>query len=100
FLDMYGKVKTGDSLWFLLNGNAKIFEKAASMGVKPKAMFGSLNVTDGLSLDMRMRMDTADAAAQFATMGKTQIQQAAKMFDQIDINSDGADVKIVVVMSN
>ena len=100
FLDMYGKVKTGDSLWFLLNGNAKIFEKAAGMGVKPKAVFGSLNVTDGLSLDMRMRMDTPDAAAQFANMGKAQIQQAAKMFDQIDVNADGADVKFLVVLSN
>lgn len=100
FLDMYGKVKTGDSLWFLINGNSKIFDKAGAMGVKPKAVFGSLNVTDGLSLDMRMRMDTPDAASQFANMGKTQIQQAAKMFDQVDITSDGADVKITVVLSH
>jgi hypothetical protein len=100
FLDMYGKVKTGDSLWFLINGNAKFFDKAAAMGVKPKAVFGSINVTDGLSLDMRMRMETPDAAAQFANMGKAQIQQAAKMFDQIDIAADGADAKITVVLSN
>jgi hypothetical protein len=100
FLDMYSKVKTGDSLWFLINGNAKFFEKAAAMGVKPKAVFGSVNVTDGLSLDMRMRMDTPDAAAQFANMMKTQVQQAAKMFDQIDVAADGADAKITVVLSN
>lgn len=100
FLDMYGKVKTGDSLWFLMNGNSKIFDKAGAMGVKPKAVFGSLNVTDGLSLDLRMRMDTPDAAAQFANMGKAQIQQAAKMFDQIDIAADGADVKVTVVLSH
>jgi hypothetical protein len=100
FVDMYGKVKTTDSLWFLLNGNSKVFEKFAAMGIKPKAVFGSLNVTDGLSLDMRMRMETPDAALQFANMGKAQLQQAAKMFDQIDISADGSDVKFTVVLSS
>jgi hypothetical protein len=100
FVDMYGKVKTSDSLWFLLNGNSKVFEKVAAMGIKPKAVFGSLNVTDGLSLDMRMRMDTPDAASQLANMGKAQLAQAAKMFDQIDVAADGSDVKFTVVLSN
>jgi hypothetical protein len=100
FVDMYGKVKTGDSLWFLMNGNSKLFEKAAAMGIKPKAVFGSLNVTDGLSLDMRLRMETPDAASQLANMGKAQLQQAAKMFDQIDVSADGSDVKFTVVLSS
>jgi hypothetical protein len=100
FVDMYGKVKTSDSLWFLLNGNSKVFEKISAMGIKPKAVFGSLNVTDGLTFDVRMRMETPDAAAQLANMGKAQIQQAAKMFDQIDVNADGSDVKFTVVLSS
>jgi hypothetical protein len=100
FLDMYSKVKTTDSLWLLVNGNAKFFEKMAAIGAKPKAVFGSINVTDGLSVDMRLRMDTPDAAAQFANMMKAQVQQAAKMVDQVDVTSDGADAKITVVLSN
>jgi hypothetical protein len=100
FVDMYSKVKTSDSLWFLLNGNSKVFEKVAAMGIKPKAVFGSINVTDGLSLDMRMRMETPDAALQLANMGKAQLQQAAKMFDQVDVNADGSDVKFTIVLSN
>jgi len=100
FVEMYGKVKSNDSLWFLVNGKSKIFDKTAAMGVKPKAMFGSLNVTDGLSLDLRLRLDTPDAAAQLAEMGKKQVQQAAKMFDQIDVTSDATDVKIAVVLSS
>jgi hypothetical protein len=100
FVEMYSKVKSSDSLWFLINGKAKIFDKTAAMGVKPKAMFGSVNVTDGLSLDMRLRLDTPDAAAQLADMGKKQVQQAAKMFDQIDVTSDASDVKIAVVLSS
>ena len=100
FLEMYNKITTGDSLWFLINGKAKIFEKTAAMGVKPKAMFGSVNVTDGLTLDLRMRLETPDAATQLANMGKSQLQQAAKMFDKVDISSEASDVKVSIVLSN
>jgi hypothetical protein len=100
FLDMYSKVNTGDSLWGLMNGNSKAFEKLSALGVKPKAMFGSINVTDGLSLDLRMRLDTPDAAAQLANMSKSQLQQAAKMFDKAEVSNDGSDVRFTIVMSN
>jgi hypothetical protein len=100
FLEMYSKVNTGDSLWGLMNGNSKAFDKMSSLGVKPKAIFGSVNVTDGLSLDMRMRLDTPDAAAQLANMSKSQLQQAAKMFDKADVTNDGADVRFTIVLSN
>lgn len=100
FLDMYSKVNTGDSLWGLMNGNAKALEKANALGVKPKAMFGSLNVTDGLAVDFRMRLDTPDAATQFATMMKGQLQPAAKMFDKSEVSSDGSDVHFVIALSS
>jgi hypothetical protein len=100
FLDMYSKVKTTDSLWGLMNGSSKVFDKMGSMGVKAKAMFGSLNVTDGLSLDLRLRLETPDAAAQLTEMSKQQMAQAAKMFDQIDVAASGSDVKYTIVLSN
>jgi hypothetical protein len=100
FLDMYTKVKTTDSLWLLMNGNAKVLDKMSTMGIKAKAVFGSLNVTDGLSLDMRLRLESPDAATQLTTMSKQQMAQAAKMFDQIDVAADGSDVKYTVVLSN
>ncbi len=100
FLDMYGKVKTTDSLWGLMNGSSKVFDKMGSMGVKAKAMFGSLNVTDGLSLDLRLRLDTPEAATQLTEMSKQQMAQAKTMFDQIDVAANGSDVKYTIVLSN
>ncbi len=100
FTDMYSKINTGDSLWLLMNGNSKLFDKAAAMGVKPKALFGSLNVTDGLTVDFRMRVDTPDQAKQFATMAQGQLKQAEKMFDKISVTDEGNDVKLSVVLSN
>lgn len=98
FTEMYGKINTSDSLWMLMNGNSKAFDKMP-MGVKLKALFGSLNVTDGLALDMRARLDSPDKASEMANMGKAQAAQAAKMFDKLDISADGADVHVQIGLS-
>ncbi|HLL22707.1 MAG TPA: hypothetical protein VK427_11275, partial [Kofleriaceae bacterium] len=99
FVEMYSKINTQASLWMLINGNSKVFDKAASMGVKPKAVFGSLNVTDGLAVDMRMRLESADQATQMANAFKGQLAGFQSMVDKMDVGADGADVKVVVSMS-
>ena len=100
FVDMYSKINTSDSLWMLMNGNSHAFDKAAAMGFKPKAVFGSVNVTDGLTLDLRMRLDSPDQAAQIAGMAKGQAAQAKAMFDKLDIGNEGADVKVSLGLSS
>jgi hypothetical protein len=100
FVEMYGKINTQASLWMLMNGNSKAFDKAAAMGVKPKAVFGSINVTDGLAVDMVMRLDSADQATQMANAFKGQVQAFASMVDKLDISNDGPDVKMGVAMSS
>lgn len=99
FVDMYSKIDTQASLWMLVNGNAKVFDKAAAMGVKPKAVFGSLNVTDGLAVDVRMRLESADQATQMANAFRGQLAGFQSMVDKMDVGNDGADVKVAVAMS-
>jgi hypothetical protein len=99
FVEMYGKINTQASLWMLVNGNSKVFDKAAQMGMKPKAMFGSVNVTDGLSVDMRMRLESADQATQMANTFKGQLKAFEPMVDKLDIGADGADLRFAVAMS-
>lgn len=102
FVDMYSKINTKDSLWMLVNGNAPFMAKASQAGVKPKAVFGSINVTDGLTVDMRIRLATPDEATQLVNMakGQTSNPQVKQMFDKLDVTADGADAKISVAMSN
>jgi hypothetical protein len=99
FVDMYSKINTSDSLWLLMNGNSKAFDKAAQMGFKPKAVFGSVNVTDGLTVDMRIRLDTPDQAAQISNMANSQVAQFKPMVDKLLIVNEGADVKFNVALS-
>ena len=65
-------------------------------------LFGSLNVTDGLTLDMRIRLGSPDEATQLVNMAKGQADspQVKQMFDKLDVSGDGADAKISIAMSN
>ncbi len=100
FNDLFGKINTGDSLWVLVNGNSPLLDKASMMG-KPKAMYGSLNITDGLAVDFHVKSASADEAKSLVDMAKAQTDnpQVKQMVDKIDITSNGDDAHFVVTMS-
>lgn len=99
FVEMYGKIKTQDSLWLSMNGSSKAFDQMAGMGFRPKAVFGSINVTDGLTADMNMRLESPDKATQIAAMLNQQAAQVKPMVDKLDVSSDAADVKVSLGLS-
>jgi hypothetical protein len=101
FVEMYKQINTGESVWFLVNGQAPFMAKAQMPGSKPQAIFGSLNVTDGLSLDVRMRMGTPDEAKGMVDMmqGQTNSPQVKQMFDKLEVKTEGNDARIQVAMS-
>jgi len=98
FVAMYSKVKSTDSVWFLASG--ALMDKASAIGAKPQGLFGSLNVTDGLSLDTSLKFESADAAAQVASKLKGQSQMVVTMVDKVDITSEADVAKISIVLSN
>jgi hypothetical protein len=100
FVDFYKKTNTNDTLWMIMNGNSKAFEPLAGMGIKPKAVYGSLNVTKDLTLDLKVRFNTPDEAKNLSNMANGQIKAAASMFDKITIAADGADMKVAVLLTD
>lgn len=100
FVEMYGKINKDQSAWFLVNGNSKIFEDAQELGLRPKAVFGSVNVTDSASADVRARLDSADQATQTVANFGGQVKAMAAMFDKLDFVADGADVKLSAAASS
>jgi hypothetical protein len=101
FVDMYSKINTQDSIWGLVNGNSNLLSKMGSLGIKPKAVFGSLNLSDGLTVDVRVRMSSADEVKGFVGLAQGQIAspQVKQLFDQLDVVGDGNDAKFSVKMS-
>jgi len=95
FLEMYKKVKTGDSLWMMASG--KVMDKVPG---SPTAAYGSLNMTDGLALDVRVRFPTPDAATQAVTMVNAQAKQATKYVDKADFTAEGNELHGSVALSS
>ena len=102
FNDMFSKINAGDSMWFLVNGNSPLLEKGGGMLGKPKAIFGSINVTDGLAADVHVKSATADEAKSLVDLAKsaTDNPQIKQMVDKIDISNNGDDAHFVAAMSN
>ncbi len=101
FMAMLHQLSATDPLIALFNGNSAAFSKTAAVGVKMKALFGTLDLTSSLTLDFRMRLGTPDEAKQFTTMAQGQISnpQVKQMFDRLDVTADGADVRFQIAMS-
>jgi hypothetical protein len=99
FVEFYKKTNTNDTMWGIMNGNSKAFDQFAAMGIKPKAVYGSLNVTKDVNLDIRMRLGSADEAKNLATMFNGQLKAVASMFDKIEVKADGSDMKVAIMLT-
>jgi len=98
FMDLYKNTNTGDTLWLVANGNAKMFDSMQSTGMRPKALYGSVGLATDVSASIRMRLDSADKASQFATMMQGQVASAQTMFDKLVVGSTGPDVTVSLVL--
>jgi hypothetical protein len=100
FTEMFSLIDSSSALWALVNGNGKLFDKAGAMGLKPKAVFGSLSLADGLAMNVRMRLATAAEASQIVTAAQGQLGVAKSLFDRLDVTADNADVVLGVAMTD
>jgi hypothetical protein len=100
FVDMYKKLDTSKSIWFFVNGKLSGFEMAESMvGARPKSVFGSLHITDGLAVDARMRLESDQKASDLAKTFQSQIQGLKTYAKDAALASDGPDVRLTLSMT-
>lgn len=100
FMEMWGRINAGDALWMLINGNAKLLDKAAAMGFRPKAVFGSVSVARGLAANLRVRLDDPATATNLAAMAQGQLGMAASFFDQLEVAADDVDLVVTAAMTD
>jgi hypothetical protein len=96
FQEMYKKLKTSDSIWGLASG--KVMERVP-LGLKTTAAYGSINMTDGLAVDMRLRFDRPETATQAAEMANAQAKQLTQYVDKTEATADGNELHMSVVVS-
>lgn len=101
FTELLAKTDVEASLWGMMNNNSSIFDQlAAGIGTKPKAMFGSVKLGGGMTMNMHVRLDTPAAATQLATMANNQVGMARGFVTKLDITTEASDVVIAVGMDD
>lgn len=96
FVKLLDEVKTGSALFMVMNGNAGVFAQSP-LPFKFKAVFGWVNVGNGLEGETRARMEDADAASALVGMSKMGMEEAkktpaGKFVGNVKISSKGADL--------
>ncbi len=100
FNEMWTLLDTSGALWVLINGTGTIFDKAGALGLKPKAMFGSVSLAAGLSIDLRMRLGSVAEVTQIVTMAQSQLKSARALMERFDVTADNLDVVIALEMTD
>lgn len=100
FGELIGRVNLEAALWTVINGNSSVFEQAASLGMKPKAIVGSVLLANGLDATVRIRLATPQEAQQVTTMAQGQLGMATNFFEKLEVTADGSDVAVVGVMTD
>jgi len=100
FTELFGRVNLEAAVWTVINGNSSVFEQAAALGVKPKAIVGSVKLEVGLDAAVRVRLSTPQEAQQVTTMAQGQLGMAQGFFEKLEVAADGADVTVVGVMTD
>lgn len=96
FVKLLDEVKTGSSLFMVLNGNAAALQQNP-LPFKLKAVFGWVNVGSDVTGESRIRMEDGEAASAmvgFYKMGTEEIKKtpAGKFIDSVKVSAKGADV--------
>jgi hypothetical protein len=100
FGEMHGAIKKDQTMWFYLNGESKMAAQAKdTTGFSAVGYFGSVNVTDGLSSQLRARMKTPAEATAAADALKGQMAQAQMFFTKAEMKADGNDLRIDVELT-
>lgn len=99
FLTLYNRREPGAAAWGMANGNAKMFDELAQMGMRPKSIDGTLIVTDAFTIAVRMTMATPDDAKRL-TAELDKVKGGASAFLQrFDYTVNGPMIQINVVMT-
>lgn len=94
FASMYGRLNMADTAWFLVRGDTEMIAKNLErLNVRTKALFGTVNVTDGVEAHMFVRAETEEQATKLRELMESQAGMAKSMMEKLEIEQEKADVK-------
>lgn len=94
FMKLYERREKGASMWGMANGTSKLFEPIASMGIKPKAVDGTLTVSDKFSGMIRATFSSPEEAKKLADDINRTAAMAKRFVEKLNVRADGPMVII------
>jgi hypothetical protein len=96
FVDLFNQIETEQTVWVVMNGTSKAFALLDALGMQAKALYGSANAGDGVTLDVRLKLASADQATRLASLASQQTKGLADTlpFNKLDVTAEADDVKV------
>jgi hypothetical protein len=94
FMELYGQTK--GTARFFINGRLSSLQNSP---IKVKVVFGAISVTDLLSLDVNMRMNSDAEAKAIADSVRPQLESLKSMVTSGTVDSVGADAHFTASMT-
>lgn len=104
FMEMVRQVDTGDTIWFVVNGQAPSVKSMGRGFVSFVAAWGDIAVGAGLDIETSVRFDSDATAKQTAEVVEGQVAKMKKslmkdMLGDVTVKHTGRDVRFHVVQS-
>lgn len=99
FSELWSLVGARRAAWFVANGSMRSLDRMSALGVRPRALFGSISLASGLSLISQLRVGSPDEAAQLAPVAQAQAGALQGMVDKLVISAEGSDVTLRLEMT-
>jgi len=100
FAPLFERVAIDESMWLILNGNTKALSGAASLGFRPRALYGSIALGDGVAITLRVRLDQPADAARLVTAAQSGLATVKPMVDDLAITADDSEAVFAVTISD
>lgn len=100
FADMYSRVQTTHTVWTVINGETPLVARnLENLGAKSKAILGSVNITEKLEINGRIRVESEDQAKTLAEKMTSLAGYIGKAAEKLEIEPDKSDVRFAFVFT-
>jgi len=99
FMAMYDKLDHGKSIVGVANGRSHAFDELDGEGIRPATVWGTLNITDHVTLDAHATFADEAAAGKLDTMLKGAFGSIGKLVERAESHVDGRRVDVDMSMS-
>lgn len=96
FMAMFDQLEHGASMWGIANGRSHLFDELDSEGARPATAWGTLNITDHISLAGHATFADEPAAAKVKTLLQHAFGQAGNFIEHAEASAEKNRLSVTI----